>query len=76
MAPFLKTECSNCETSLIVGQADTFKEVGEELGDETEMRLALGNVDVEGDPLVWADVHRLYTCAQCGGRGELPPSKV
>jgi ribosomal protein S27E len=76
MAPFLKIDCEDCGTTLIVGQAETFGEVGDELGEELEMQIALGNVAVDdeaGFQLVWADVHRVYRCPKCGAGAELHP---
>ena len=76
MPVFLKIDCERCDTPLIVGQPETFKEVGEQFGFDTEVQLAGsdGAVVDDGSRVTYADVNRMYRCPKCGAEGNLPPA--
>ena len=74
MPPLLKTKCERCETALIVGQPETFKEIGEQFGFEAERQVAStdGSVVDDGSVVTFADVNHDYRCPKCGAEGKLP----
>ena len=71
--------CPRCDTSMIVMSPEVYGAIGGLFGGleaETEFKAWLADQKARtGDRLAVADVERVYTCPECGQRGQLPPSE-
>jgi hypothetical protein len=73
----VRVKCE-CGTGIVVMPPEVFKAIEQGFGQESEIdfskRLAKDEAQT-GDRLAIWDAKRVYTCPECGRRGQIPPAE-